>query len=155
MDFHTLFPNTVVFIVPVFKGNKIVDDLLYHLTFFICLNHTRPTELEFNNQVKYFANRIVLTVPPLFPIFFKGLWMEASVNVLPRFVRLVFNGPIDFVFVFYKKSQESLGGLLHHREISSVEKPQGHKVNVSEPGFIVAGLYVVSGGSEHTSRFLE
>src|SRR3989338_708002 len=115
MDFHTLFPNTVVFIMPVFKGNKIVDDLLYHLTFFNCLNYTGTTELKLNNQVEYFANRIVLTVPPLFPIFFKGLWMEASMDVLPRFVRLVFNSPIDFVFVFYKKSQESLGGFLHHR----------------------------------------
>ena len=67
--------------MPVFKGNKIVDDLLYHLTFFICLNHTRPTEFKLNNQVKYFANCIVLTVPPLFPIFLKGFWMEASMDV--------------------------------------------------------------------------
>src|SRR3989344_2272237 len=155
MNFHTFFPDTVVFVMPVFKCYEVINNLLYHLPLFICLNDTRTSELKFNDQVEYFTNRIVLAVSPLFPIFFKSLWVEASMDVLPRFVWLVFDSPIDFVFVFYKKSQESLGGFLYHRQITSLEKAQGHKVNVQEPGLVVASLYVMGRGSEHTGRFLE
>src|SRR3989344_1500632 len=128
MDFHTLFPDTIVFIVPVLECDQIINYLLYHFTFFICLNHTHSPELKLNDEIQYFPHCVVLAVPPLFPILFKGLWVETGVDILPGFMWLVFNRPVDFVFVFYKKR---------------------------EPGLIVASLYIVGRGSEHTSRFLE
>src|SRR3989338_2276002 len=155
MDFHTLFPDTIVFIVPVLECDQIINYLLYHFTFFICLNHTHSPELKLNDEIQYFPHCVVLAVPPLFPILFKGLWVETGVDILPGFMWLVFNRPVDFVFVFYKKSEEGLGRFLYYRQITRFKKPQGHKINIPEPGLIVASLYIVGRGSEHTSRFLE
>src|SRR3989338_8770757 len=155
MDFHTLFPNPIIFVMPVFESYQIINNLLYHLALFICLNDTSAAELKFDDQVQHFANRVILAIPPFFPIFFKSLWVKTGMYVLPSFMWLMFNRPIDFVFVFYKESEEGLGSFLYHRQVARLEKPQRHKVNVPEPGLIITSLYVMGRGSEHTGRFLE